>query len=204
MNTYLLNPFVKIAGTKALLIGIGMILIVAVLTLISPGHFDGVLDYHPVSLNNRSWTKSILISISENVINLLTLGIVFSIAAFLLVGKRFRAIDIFGTMAYARFPLYIVSLVNIGGFYGAVSAKLATVTPNSGFPDLDTSSLIILLAGILLLIPCLVWFISLMYKAYTISSGLKGAKATVSFIIALLFAEIVSKYIQHTIIPSLL
>lgn len=204
MKTYLLNPFVKLAGTKALLIGLAMILIVAVLTLISPGHFDGVLDYHPININNRSWTKLILISITENVINVLTLGIVFSISALLFVGMRFRLIDVFGTMAYARFPLYIASLVNIGGFYGALNLKLATSAQNSGFPDLDTSGWITLLAGILILIPCIVWFISLLYKAYTVSSGLKGTKATVSFIIALLLAEIVSKYIHHAIIPSLL
>lgn len=204
MNTYLLNPFVKIAGTKALLIGLGMILIVAMLILISPGHFDGVLDYHPVNPNNRSWTKLILISITENVINLLTLGIIFSISAFLLVGRRFRVIDIFGTMAYARFPLYIASLVNIGGFYGALNLKLATSAQSLGFPDLETSDWIILFAGILLMIPCIVWFISLLYKAYTVSSGLKGTKAIVSFIIALLVAEIASKFIHQAIIPSLL
>lgn len=204
MNTYLLNPFVKLAGTKALLIGLGMILMVGIVGTISPSHFDGVLDLHYAELGKRSWTKLISISITENVINLFTLGIIFSISAFLLVGTRFRVIDIFGTMAYARFPLYLVSLVNIGGFYGAVSTKLATVTPNSGFPDLDASSLIILLTGILLLIPGIVWFIFLMYKAYTISSGLKGAKGTVSFIIALLLAEVVSKFIHHAIIPSLL
>lgn len=204
MNTYLLNPFVKIAGTKALLIGLGMILVVAVLNVYSPSHFDGVLDLHFTELGKRNWTKLILISIAENVINLITLGIVFSISAFLLVGTRFRVIDIFGTMAYARFPLYLISLLNVGGFNAAVSGKFVKGMGDSGIPELEISEWAIFLFSLVFTILGAVWVISLFYKAYTVSTGLKGAKAIVSFIIALILAEVVSKIIHHAIIPSLL
>jgi hypothetical protein len=47
----------------------------------------------------------------------------------------------------------------------------------------------------LILIPFGIWMIALMYNAYTVSCHLKGARAVISFIVALLVAEIVSKVI---------
>lgn len=200
----LFHPFLKIAGGKALGAGLLMAMASALLALVSPGHFDGVLDLHFTESSSGNWTKPILVNFSENLINVLAAGVIFSIAALLCVGTRFRVIDIFGTMAFARFPLYLGSLLNIGSLFARVSGKLIANPKQPGFADLTLPDWIVFLSGTLLLIPCIVWMIALLYQAYTVSTGLKGSKAIVSFIVALLLAEILSKFIHYSLIPLLL
>jgi hypothetical protein len=204
MTTYLVNPFVKLAGTKALLIGIGMILIGAAASIVIPSHFDGALDLHFSGPSKRNWINLILVSISENAINVTTLGIIFSIFAFILVGKRFRVIDIFGTIAYARFPLYLAMFLNIGGFFSTVSGKFAKNIQHADSPALTVPEWTLFLIGSTTMLLAAIWLIYLLYKAFSISAGVTGTKAVIGFTIALLISEIASKFIHHAIIPSLL
>jgi hypothetical protein len=43
--------------------------------------------------------------------------------------------------------------------------------------------------------PLLCWMVALMYRAFSISCNVKGARAVITFVISLLVAEIVSKLV---------
>ncbi len=44
----------------------------------------------------------------------------------------------------------------------------------------------------------IIWMVALMYKAYTVSCNVKGAKAIITFILSLILAEAVSKVLIIT------
>ncbi|MBW7865173.1 MAG: hypothetical protein H3C30_12270 [Candidatus Hydrogenedentes bacterium] len=111
LKTWFFNPFHNIAGGKALGIGLVVIVVAAVNGSVSNTHFDGVFDAHtglqaPVSLH-----------IFEGLVNWLALSVCLCLAGLALRGRRFRAIDVFGTQALARFPtLFIAFAVLLPGY----------------------------------------------------------------------------------------
>jgi uncharacterized protein (DUF697 family) len=62
-----------------------------------------------------------------------------------------------------------------------------------------TPDAIYFFAATLLMLPLLVWMIVLMYKAYSVSCNVRGPKAILSFIAALILAEILSKLAIHAL-----
>ncbi len=67
----------------------------------------------------------------------------------------------------------------------------------------STDAVIFFVAAIIAIL-MIIWMVALMYKAYTVSCNLKGAKAVVTFIISLILAEIVSKILILALLSSTL
>jgi len=100
--------------------------------------------------------------------------------------SRLRAIDVAGTMALARTPMLLVVAIC---FLPVVPVSLYDVSRNIIF--------------LLICIPFMIWMVALMYNAYTVSCHLKGNKAVVSFIGALVIAEIVSRVVTIFLLGGL-
>jgi len=171
-QNFFINPFRYVAGTRALLIGLAGMLLTAIIARYSETHFDGVLDAHfgmeaPLSL-----------FIIEGVISWLCAVICFYVAGMILTRSAVRLVDIAGTMAFARLPMIFVALV--GFFVSGTPVNLE---------DIDPSFIVAGVVGMLFTI----WMVTWMYQAYIISTNLKGAKGIVSFIVALIVAEVMSK-----------
>lgn len=174
MTQALFNPFLRIAGTKALLIGLITLLVTAVIAYYSHCHFDGAIDAH-IGTITPMWFYP-----AEALIDWLCLTLLFYISGIIFSQSAIRFIDVAGTMALARWPMIFIALL----------AFIPVVQPQN-IHDVNAS---IIIFGFTLLI-FTIWMIALMYNAYTVSCNIKGSKATISFIATLICAEIISKLI---------
>lgn len=183
MNTWLLRPFTYIAGSKALLAGWVMMLITSVVAYFSKTHFDGAIDAHV-----GATMVPYFIYLLEALMAWGCLVLACYAAAAIFARTSFRLIDIAGTLALARAPLLFIALINF--------AMPATVNPTA------ISPMVIVLA--LVCLPVFIWMLVLMYQAFSISVNLKGTKAVIIFIAALLVAEVVSKALMHFTLPLMI
>lgn len=199
MNTWLFNPFKYVAGSKALIIGLIIILIVSALGYFTNTHFDGVLDIHYGCDNTPS---PYMVHLCYQLVNWASMIIVFYATARIFSKSSPRLIDISGTLALSQAPLVFAAII---GFYPDIHLC---------FGNLDTSSvndlLFVIKENIVMLtiagLACtlfVIWSIILKYKAYSVSANIKGVIGGVSFGVALIVSEIVSKIILFLIIPFL-
>lgn len=190
MKTGLFNPFKYVAGNKALLLGMGAMLATALLCFFTHIHLDGVIDIH----RGRQSASSIFFA--EPFIDWLCLLLPFYIFGRNLSASSIRFIDVAGTLALARYPMFFATLVSmfIPSDMGGAPAQVITTLLNN--PALMAR---LVIAGLLAL-PFIIWSVALMYNAYSVSANLKGGKAVWSFIASLVIAEIISKIIFLLII----
>lgn len=178
------NPFRKIAGTKALLLGFLIIATTAAIAYFSHCHFDGIIDAHvgahgPVTLY-----------FLEAIINWAITAGIFFLTAKILSKSKIRFIDIGGTTALARYPYFFVALI---------AFAVPELNPESlaDFQNINPEELVgLVLTGILMLLFS-IWFIALLYRAFSVSANLKGSRSIWGFIGALIIAEILSMIAFH-------
>jgi len=190
MKTWLFNPFKFIAGTRALLLGLGIMLITAIICMLTRWHLDGVIDIHQGKDGAPSYIYFI-----EPVIDWLCLVLPLYIFGQSFSISSIRFIDVAGTSALARYPMLFAVLVSTLMPHHNNDTKDFL---NSLLSDPNLIMKLVLLS--LLLIPLTVWTVALMYNAYSISANLKGPKAAWSFVASFLIAEILSKVILWLII----
>lgn len=172
------NPFSRIAGWQAL--GAGLVFVVASAVIAAYGNlkFDGVLDAH--FGEHVSIGQTLLYS----AINLFSVILTMSLAG-LTVARGFRFIDVLGTMTLARMPHLLLAILSL-----FVSAPASSAILQDPMVVLDYKGfLLFLLFAVLIMI----WYILLMFNAFRVSTGTKGGKLYIAFIVALLTAEVVSK-----------
>jgi hypothetical protein len=199
LSQYLFNPFRTLAGSKALFLGAAIILITAFLGSLSNTHFDGVLDVH-TGQKAPTW-----LFFAESLIDWLCMVLFLFFSTLIFSRSQWRFIDIAGTQALSRWPTLITALVMLPDanrrFGEYLMSKLgqssAAVTINS------TDAVIFFVAAIIAVL-MIIWMVALMYKAYTVSCNVKGAKAIATFIVSLVLAEIVSKVLIITLLSSTL
>ncbi len=195
----LYNPFNYIAGFQALLIGLIIITITSFIGTYTGIHFPGVFDI------KIGYNGSFLIHIAVSVIAWLSAVIFLYITALILAGTKVRLIDVAGTLALARFPALIASLIGfLNVFRKVVDYILFKVFENiQGVADIEilkisdpgnvaTWEFIVAALIGLSMIAIVVWMVAMMFHAYKVSSNLKGAKLIVSFIVGVLIAQIFS------------
>lgn len=189
LSQWLFNPFRFLAGYKALLLGVAMLLISAFVGFGGNTHFDGVLDVHIAPIEMPLWFffAEVLIDWICMVIPLLLLGLIFS-------RSSFRAIDLLGTQALARWPYLISALVMLPRSLQRLTeyamAKAAQITPAPAISSMDVA---VSVFAMIVVITMVIWMVALMYKAYSVSCNIKGARAIATFIAGLVIAEVLSK-----------
>ena len=184
MKQWLFNPFMYMAGTKALVIGWCIMLASAVICFFTKTHFDGIIDVHSgLSSATHIYFLEALIDWALPVILFYIAGLIFSASAI-------RLIDVAGTFALARWVMIIPAIIGIG-----VSDHVPP--PNATIDEvLKFITPAVIIVGLLTVLIA-IWMIALMYNAFRVSCNLKGGKATGIFIVTLLIAEILSNYIIH-------
>ncbi|MDR1611104.1 MAG: YIP1 family protein [Candidatus Symbiothrix sp.] len=185
--SYLFQPFRYFAGGWSLLAGVVFLLVLSVLSYFASTIMDGVLDLHFVSLNNRIPFLPFLYCIF---LSWLSAVAVFYLTARILSKSSVRLVDMAGTMALAKKPMlfgvllgFIPSLHQMADFGTDIQLIMSY---------LQNNLLLILLMSFVSLLS-IIWYIILMYNAYSVSGNLKGNKGIISFIIVLFIAEIISK-----------
>lgn len=190
LKQWLFNPFNFIAGSQALLLGLAIILLSAALGFLGTTHFDGTLDVH-VGASAPFW-----FFILEVLIDWLSLALPLYLFALIFSKSSFRAIDLFGTQALARWPYLIIALLMLAPAVQRVNQyflSLAGLAPRQ--PELNYLDILVAGFAFILSFAMIVWTVALMYKAYVVSCNLKGTRAVVTFVLAIVIAEISSKII---------
>jgi hypothetical protein len=192
----LFQPFRYIAGGKSLLLGLGVLLLLSLLSYLTNVYFDGVLDIHVESVEKQNSFPVYAVCVF---LPWLITALVFYLTALILTGKTVRLVDMAGTLALAKAPLILVTFL---GFIPSIHY----------FPDinnyLDMNELnnlvnelmifvqknifwILILLFVIMVV--IIWSVVWMYNAYSVSGNLKGTKGVVSFIIALFISEVIAK-----------
>ena len=186
--SYLFSPFRYIAGKESLLVGVGVLAILFVLGYWSNTHYNGVLDAHYGCLTKES---PIRVHALYQLIAWFSLVVVLYPAARIFSSSSVRLIDIAGTVAVARFPLIFAGL---WGLNPDVHICMEGINP------FDTEAVMAIMEGkiasvmwaALIVLIVLVWYVRLLYNAYSVSSNLKGSKGGWTFAIGLIISEILS------------
>ena len=194
MKQFILNPFIKIAGFKALAIGLVFTLFASWTAGTFSARYDGVLDIHFAD------QSSFLQALYDNLINIFCLTFFFYGIAFFLCARKPRFIDILGTSTMARAPIGLIPLTNIGNISGGIGEKLMAQLADKSAFTLTAFEIIYLVLSTLLILLIIVWYVSLLYRAYTVSTNLKGKDAVGSFIAAIILAEISSKILIYYLV----
>jgi hypothetical protein len=188
ISQWLFNPFSFVAGYQALLLGLGIMLIIAFVGFLGNTHFDGVLDVH-TGLEAPLW-----VFLAEGIIDWMSLAIPLFFFGLIVSTSSLRIIDVFGTQVLARWPYLITAIVMLpeanrrAGAYLVAKLGFAAAPAAINYTDMFIFGFAII-AGVIMT----VWTVALMYKAYVVSCNIKGARAIVTFIVSLIGAEVLSK-----------
>lgn len=188
MKAILFNPFEKYNAEKLLVIGILGMLIGSYLGAFFNARFDGVLDMHFVK------STSLQQVLTDNIINTVCLSLLLYIAAILITPKT-RIIDILGVVVISRITLYIVPLINIGYIFQDSTRALLENMDSLQNGSLQGINIGIILLFSLVLLTVVVWYVSLLYKGFKLSANAKGRKGIILFILAIILAELISKFL---------
>lgn len=195
--SYLFTPFHYVAGTRALAIGAGVLLLLSLLGWATYTFFDGVLDVHYGCLTHANpYHKHIAMLL----ISWASVVTIFYLAARIFSTSSVRLVDMAGTMAMAKAPMIFAALC---GFAANLHPCFEIPTNQE-----DIANMISLLkehwawiaASGVIGVACIIWFVALMYNAFSVSGNLKGNKGTAVFIVALLLSEVASKLLIHFIL----
>lgn len=183
MKTWLINPFTYIAGYTALAIGFLFMTVTLFVAFYSRTHFDGAIDAH-IGL-----AAPFSIYVLEQLIAWGSMVLTCCVVALFIRRSAFRIIDIAGTIALSRAPMLLIAFMGfIPAFHHSKPGEISNI---------------VLLFGLVMIIP-VIWMITLMYNAFITSTNIKGTKATIAFITALILAEILSISLNILIIKPLL
>lgn len=181
---FLINPFQKIAGIRALFIGITLVLLVSYVGFRANIYFVNILSYDPASWFSHPKTPyTYLFLLYQNTVCVLSLSLSYLLFAKIFKQKRLRVLDFFSTVTLAQLP-YLIGLILflwLTTFDPAAASKSAQFHPNL------LSSLQSALNSI-----TSVWLITVWFYALKESSGLSGNKLWISFIGSLVLAATLS------------
>lgn len=180
---FLINPFKRVAGAKALLGGCCIMLAGALIAWPAATHFDGALDIHFGKAGMPGW-----IYFAEPFIAWACTVAAFFLLSLIAAGRRFRLIDLAGTLALSRAPMLLAAPL---GF--AAPDNVDPVNPGIG----------VLLSAIPLIL-ITIWFLILAYHAFRVSVNPRPGRAGWIFTIAVILAEILSKLAFYTLYDAAL
>ena len=186
---WLFNPFRFVAGYKTLLLGLGIMFISAFIGSLGNTHFDGVLDVH-TGLELPLWCF-----FAEGIIDWLSIAIPLFFFGLIVSNSSFRMVDVFGTQALARGPYLITAVVMLPDANRRFGEYLMSRFGLAAGPvAINYTDMLIFGFAMILSILMAIWMVALMYRSYSVSCNVKGAKAISTFIVSLIGGEVLSKF----------
>lgn len=183
-----LNPFQKIAGFKALLLGTIILLLMSYTGVLAGLYFWGPLTTINASIVvKQNMHIGFLLLAYQNIICCLILTVLFFMAAKILTKKKLRIIDFLGTVSLGRFPLALFTIVM--SIARMIDPRILDIDMGQGIP-LHSSMGLYILAVIGMVI--IAWQIITYFYAMKESSGLVGKKLWLGFIVSLVTGELIA------------
>jgi hypothetical protein len=190
----LANPFIRLGGFKALTYGLGALAITSITAWLWQTRFDGVLDIH----FGRQFAYHIYLF--DLVVSYVSLTALLFLAGLFFSKSRIRLVDVAGTTALARAPLMLAPLANTFSHSQLMSDyMIGMMSGEESTPPGFMQSLLFSLS-VLVILTITIYVIVLTYRAFSVSTNLRGNKAVIIFIISILMAEIISKILIHNFV----
>ncbi len=179
----LLNPFTRIAGWPALLLGCLIMLLTAAIAAPSGVNFIGSLNIHVA----RATPFGIILALL--VFGWLNASVFFYVAGLLLSPSKVRAVDIFGTLALARAPFLLAAPMGLLPGLGKLEPQMfeqPEQLPTAMFVSMIAVTVVFLLVDI--------WVVIWSYNAFAVSANLRNkwlfpAVLVVSEIVAIVLSS---------------
>ena len=187
MKTLLFKPFEKYSEKKLLITGVIATLIGALVAYVLNCRFVGAFQ---MIFDETTIAQSLI----DNIIIISCLTTFLFISA-KLIYKKTRFIDIFVTAIVSFIPFYILPFFNINNTLKIAHDNILMHSPPELVNQTPMISLMILIVFGLFTLLILVWVIALLYNGFKTAANAKGIKATVIFGIALVLADIASRYL---------
>jgi hypothetical protein len=198
LGLWLFNPFRFIAGFKALLLGLAIILISGLVGSFSNTHFDGVLDVHTGA------AKPLWFFLAEGVIDWMCMTVLLIIFGFIVSRSSFRIIDVIGTQALSRWPYLISALAMLPNANRRVLEYIVSkVKETAPAVTINPADVLVFGFAVIAVLLMTIWMVALMYRAYAVSCNIKGARAIVTFIVSVILAEALSILLIRVFLVSL-
>jgi len=183
-SSVLINPFQKIAGFKALLMGLVLMIIMSLVGVYANVFYDGSFGYViPVGIKTHV-KPNFLLLLYQNMAAVVLVSTLFLASALFFRQKGIRVIDFFGTVALARYPIFICLLSTM--VHQLLKPELFTQDFSQGyelhFDLINTLSTLLFLA-------CFIWQIVTYFFALKESSGFEDKRLWSCFIVCMLAAE---------------
>ena len=188
MKTLLFKPFERYSEQKLLITGITATIIGAFLTYILKCKFIGVLKL--TFDDDTSFGQSVLDSTV-----IITCVTFFLFIAAKYIYKKTRLIDIFVTALVAYIPWYTLPVFNINNTLKTATDNVLKFSSPELASQMPLNNLIPLVVFGFSTLAVLVWFIALLYNGFKTAANAKGTKAMVVFGVALVLADITSRYL---------
>ncbi|MFC1558205.1 hypothetical protein ACFL40_02500 [candidate division KSB1 bacterium] len=196
--TWLFNPFYYIAGGRALIIGLVVIILAGLIGSLTNTHFSGILDV------KTGKVLPLWFDISAGLVNWIIMGVLIMIGGLIISKSRFRFVDVWGTQALSRFPTIISAFITMEP-NSRRFGKLLVSQPNNlaALASENIGGLIFFILVLLITILMVIWMVYLMYRAFSVSCNVKGGKAIAIFIAVVMIGEIVSLVIFISILHKI-
>ncbi len=175
-NSYLMNPFIRIAGYKSLLIGFAGLLLISFISYITGTHFNGLLFV------GFAKDSKFVYYLLEHIIGWISIFIFLYLSGIILSKTQFRLIDVLGTSLLARLPLIIAPLIRLLPYFQSFVFQ---------------SWEMYFIYGVYLL--SVIWTIVLLFNAFKISCNLKNERLIISFAVSMILSEITTQLILNSI-----
>lgn len=194
----LFNPFVYIAGTYSLILGVLIILLTSIICFFSNTHFSDIISvktgpqYH------------LYYYIVQNFMNWIVISLVLYVIAIFFSKSRVRIVDMFGTQALARTPYVLVALIGFSDSMDDLGKYILWHFMQIGeSTELGLLAMIIAITLVIFTLLLSIWLVALMYNAFRVSANLKGIKSILLFVVGLIVAILISSLLNIQLIQIL-
>ena len=182
---WLFNPFVRISGEQALLIGTAVIVVTGLVAAAGETHFGGLLR---LSIGS---SVPLWVPVVEGLVIWAVMSVLFVLVSLLVAPRSVRLVDIAGTQALARAPLVLLALANLPAPVRDANRETAAAIVEGRLPPQMAASLI---AGVLGGV-CVVWMVQLMWKAFSVSCDQRGGRAVLIFVAVVITGHVATSFL---------
>ncbi len=185
----IVNPFQKVAGIQALIIGLTIMVCMSYLGSIAKIYFDGSFGSSIASsFNDLKVHPTFFILLYQCLVSWVVLSVFYIALAKLFRQKRIRIIDFFGTVALSRYPYLILTSIMV--LISILNPAYFNIDVTHGYHYQQPSFTDVILDYTWNV--CFIWQIATYFFALKESSGLTSTKLWLAFIVTISVGEPIS------------
>ena len=182
---WVFNPFVRVGGEQALVIGLGVIVGSGLAAAAAGVHFSALLNFR------SGFGVPLWVPVVEGLVNWFAISVILGVVSLFAAPRTVRLVDIAGTQALARTPLLFAALAHLPAPVRESNAALVAAAAEGRLVIPTVPSLIAGLLGVV----CVVWMVQLMWKAFAVSCNQRGGRAVAIFVPVVITGHVATSFL---------